>query len=164
MYMKRAAGVSCSVQLAQGGTSSQSSPPRGADLLSLTWGRTGGNGTKLNEGSSGCNEQKVVLWGGARSLEQAPRGSAHSTKPGRVRGASGPCSGSYGLVLGGPARSRELDLIHMGHSQLEMFCDAVKLLWCRLPRQSIPAYRPATHQLQSLTLHFALILSGIHCI
>lgn len=59
----------------------------------------------------------------------APRGSAHSTKPGRVRGASAPRSGSYDLVLGGPARSRELNLmIRMGHSQLEMFCGAVKLL------------------------------------
>lgn len=61
MYMKRAAGVARSVQLAEGGTSSQSSPPRGADLLSLTRGRTGGNGTRLNQGGSGWNQEEVVL-------------------------------------------------------------------------------------------------------
>lgn len=40
-----------------------------------------------------------------------PEDSGHGTKPVRIQGASGWCSQVYGLVLGRPARSGELDLV-----------------------------------------------------
>jgi len=59
-----------------------------------------------------------------RSLEQAPQGSGHSPEPVRVQGMSGQCSYSYGLVLGSPESSRELDsMILMGSFQLMIFYD-----------------------------------------
>ena len=66
----------------------------------------------------------ALHWEGSPSLAQPRQGSAHDgTKPVRVQGASGPCSWSYGLSLGSPVRSRELDLMMlMGPFQLERFC------------------------------------------
>uniref|UniRef100_A0A8C4V756 DNA helicase n=1 Tax=Falco tinnunculus TaxID=100819 RepID=A0A8C4V756_FALTI len=70
---------------------------------------------KWNEAASGGVHigpwEKVLHCEGGQSLAQAPQGSGHGTKPVR----------SYGLVLGSPARSRELGLILMGPFQLEIF-------------------------------------------
>ena len=46
----------------------------------------------------------------------------------RVQGASGRCSWSYGLVLGSPERSSELDsMILTGPFQLKIFYDSMIL-------------------------------------
>jgi len=60
-------------------------------------------------------------------LDKKHRSRAKATvvKDYGVQGASGRCSLSYGLVLGSPARSRELDsMILMGPFQLEIFYDS----------------------------------------
>lgn len=58
-----------------------------------------------------------------RALEQR---SGHSSKLDRVEGVSGQYSQSYGLVLGSPATSRELDsMILMGPCQLEIFYNSI---------------------------------------
>ena len=84
---------------------------------------------KWNEAASGevqtGHKEKVLHRVGGRSLEQAPQGSGHDTKPVRVQGASRQRSQSYGLVLGSPARSRELDsMILMGPLQLKILYDS----------------------------------------
>lgn len=50
------------------------------------------------------------LWSGCALRQsvsgEAPQRSSHTSKPAWVQGVPGPCSGSYGLVVGSPARIR----------------------------------------------------------
>lgn len=69
-----------------------------------------------------------------KSLEQAPQETAQGLKPVRVPRST--WSMSYGLVLGSPAKSRELDLmVLMSHFQLEIFFDSLlhQPTFCQLP-------------------------------
>jgi len=67
-----------------------------------------------------------------------PGSSGHGTKPVRLQGASGQCSSSYGLVLGSPARNRELDsMILLGPFQLEIFCDSMINPFCNMTKTEV---------------------------
>ena len=61
-------------------------------------------------------------------MEHVPQGSGHGTKLNRVQEVSGQHSQMYGLILGGPVWSQELDLvILMGPFLLRIFCDSLIL-------------------------------------
>ena len=68
-------------------------------------------------------------WGGGKALEQAPQHSGHSRKLNEVQ-ESGQCSQTYGLILGCPTCSQELDLlILMGPFQLRIFYDPMPVMY-----------------------------------
>ena len=74
------------------------------------------------------HEEKVLRREGGQSLEQVPHGSGNGTKAVEVQGASGQCCQLYRLVLGRPARNRELDsMTLMSPFQLKIFYDSMIL-------------------------------------
>lgn len=83
----------------------------GAGLPSLgTSNRTWGNGKELH---SGCcpvwTLGKCSSLSSGQALEEAPWGSARSTKPDSIQGGSAWCCQSHSSALGSPLRSREPD-------------------------------------------------------
>ena len=87
---------------------------------------------KWNEAASGQVQhgllEKVLHWESDCSLEQAPQELFMPPSVSEFKEQRDDSLKSYGLVLGSPVRSRELDLmILMGSFQLEIFYESKRM-------------------------------------